>query len=109
MRLGLPGRVILITGHEPCQLENLSRTGARISLAHDAPAVGDSAVLMIEGIEAFGEVVWRRGTAFGLLFEEPVAEADVVRLRAIHDHFESLELESRRRRAREFVSGRRVF
>lgn len=109
VRLGLPGRVIFVTGHESCRLENLSRTGARITVAYDAPAVCDSAVIMVEGLEAFGAVVWRRGTTFGLHFEEPVPEREVVRLRAIFDHYESLDLENRRRRARDFVQGRRVF
>lgn len=109
VRLALPGRVILVTGHESCRLENLSRTGARVCVADDGPAVGDSAVLIVEGLETFGTVVWRRGNVFGLHFEDPVPERDVVRLRAIFDHYESLDLESRRRRARDFVQGRRVF
>ena len=62
VRLALPGRVIFVTGHESCLLENLSRTGARIRVADDAPGVGDSAVMMVEGVEAFGVVVWARGS-----------------------------------------------
>eukprot|EP01037_Dinobryon_pediforme_P009088 gene9088-9169_t len=109
VRLSLPGKVIFVTGHEPCQLDDLSQTGASMSVHHDAPAVGDSAVLMVNGVEAFGEVIWRSGTRFGLCFDEAVPKQDVVRLRAIHDHYESLENETRRRRARDFVQGRRVF
>jgi len=109
VRLGLPGKVILVTGHEPCQLDDLSQTGACVTVAKEAPPVGDSAVLMVNGVEAFGTVVWRRGARFGLCFDEPVAKDDVVRLRAIHDHFESLENDRQLRHAREFVQGRRVY
>jgi len=109
VRLALPGKVILITGHEPCQLDDLSQTGACVTIARDAPPIDDSAVLMVSGVEAFGTVVWRRGTQFGLCFDEPVDKAEVVRLRAIHDHFQSLEADSQRRQARDFVQGRRVF
>ena len=66
-------------------------------------------MLVVQGIEAFGSVVWRGGSRFGLVFDQRLAKDDVIRLRAIHDHFQTLEQEQSRRRARDFVQGRRVF
>jgi len=109
LRLALPGKVILITGHERCQLDDLSQTGGCITLAGAAPPIGGDAVLVVQGIEAFGSVVWRGGSRFGLVFDQRLAKDDVIRLRAIHDHFQTLEQEQSRRRARDFVQGRRVF
>lgn len=109
VRLALPGRVMLVTGPEPCRLEDLSQTGACVCLGRHAPAVGDDAVLEVDGVEAFGTVVWRRGSQFGMLFETALGRDEVVRLRNLHDHYEEQEAERRRRRARDFVQGRRVF
>jgi hypothetical protein len=108
VRLALPAKVILITGHEPCQLDDLSQTGACVTVAGTPPPIGDDAVLMVNGLEAFGTVVWRRETSFGLCFEEPVAMDEVVRLRGFHDHYRTLEQQQQRNRARDFVQGRRV-
>jgi hypothetical protein len=108
VRLALPGKVILVTGHEPCQVDDLSQTGACLSLAGKAPPIGCSAVLMVGEVEAFGAVIWRRGARFGLCFDEPLAKDDVVRLRAIHDHYGAVECEASRRQARDFIHGRRV-
>ena len=109
VRLALPGKVILITGHEACQLDDLSQTGACVTVGGDPPPLGDDVVLMVQGVEAFGTVVWRRGGSFGVAFDALLPKDDVIRLRAVHDHFQTLEQEQNRRRAREFVQGRRVF
>ncbi|WP_428332244.1 PilZ domain-containing protein [Novosphingobium sp.] len=108
VRLALPGKVILVSGHEPCLVDDLSLTGASVSIGRDAPPIGDSAVLMVNGIEAFGTVVWHSGVHFGLCFEEPVTRDDLVRLRGIHDHFTAIEMDRQRRNARDFVQGRPV-
>ena len=109
VRLALPGKVILITGHEQCQLDDLSQTGGCITVAGAAPPIGADAVLLVQGVEAFGSVVWRSGSRFGMAFDQRLAKDDVIRLRAIHDHFQTLQQEQSRRRARDFVQGRRVF
>jgi len=110
VRLALPGKVILVTGHEPCMLDDLSLTGASVTMVRDPPPVGADAVLMVSGVEAFGTVVWRHGTHFGLQFDVAVTNEDVVRLRTIHDQFTVIEVERQRRNARDFVQGgRRVF
>ena len=102
------GKVILVSGHEPCLVDDLSLTGASVSIGRDAPPIGDSAVLMVNGIEAFGTVVWHSGVHFGLCFEDPVTRDDLVRVRGIHDHFTAIEMDRQRRNARDFVQGRPV-
>lgn len=109
VRLALPGKVVLLTGYEHCLLNDLSQTGARVTVGEIAPAVGNSAILMVDGVEAFGAVVWRSGGQFGLSFDQPMPKADVIRLRTLHDYYESLEQQGLRRRARDFVQGRRVY
>ena len=109
MRLALPARIILISGHKPCILQDLSQTGARIAVDEAAPPVGGDVVLMVEGVEAFGIIKWRRGTQFGVQFDEPMLLDDVVRLRSRHDHFAEINHAQQRRRAQEFVTGRKIF
>ncbi len=108
VRLALPGKAVLITGHEPCRFEDLSQTGACATVAGMAPPIGDDVVLIAQGVEVFGKVVWRQGSRFGVSFDRPLAKAQVVRLRTIHDHFQMLEKQQSMRRARDFVQGRRV-
>lgn len=108
LRLGLPGKVVMITGHEPCRLEDLSQTGACVTMTGMSPPIGDEVVLVAQGVEAFGDVVWRRGKRFGVLFERPLSRDELIRLRAVHDHFRMLEEQQALNRAREFVQGRRV-
>jgi hypothetical protein len=109
VRLALPGKIILITGHQSCQLDDLSQTGAQISVDRTPPPIGDDVDLMVNGIEAFGSVVWRHGNSFGVCFEDPLPLDDVVKLRGLHDHFQTLEQQQVRRRAQEFVQGRKIF
>ena len=109
VRLALPAKVILVTGHQPCQLDDLSQTGAKITVDQIPPPLGDDAVLMVNGVEAFGTVIWRRGNSFGLCFEDAMPMADVVRLRGFNDHQQALEQQNRLRHAREFVQGRKVY
>ena len=108
MRLALPGRIVLVSAHIPCLVDNLSLTGASVSIGSHAPPVGNDAVLIVNGIEVFGTVIWHKDTHFGLQFEDLVTHEDLVRLRAIHDHFAQIETERLRRSARHFVRGHRV-
>jgi hypothetical protein len=109
VRLALPGQVILVTGHEPGMLDDLSQSGGCVTLGGPAPPIGAGVVLMVQGVEAFGSVVWRSGSRFGMVFEAHLAKDDVVRLRTVHDRFQEMEQEQNRRRAREYVQGRRFF
>lgn len=108
LRLNLPARIVLITGHFPCQLIDMSQTGACICVPGIPPAIGASAVLEVNGIEAFGTVVWRRATQFGVKFDERVPMSDMVALRTVHDYYDTIEKDRRLDQAREFVQGRRA-
>lgn len=107
VRLGLPARLELLTGTFTCRLDDISQSGAKIAMAANLPPVGASAVLMINGIEGFGEVVWQRGQFLGMQFDEPLPLASVVALRQLRDDFDRRVEESQRRDAEEFVRGRR--
>jgi hypothetical protein len=108
LRLALPGTVVLVTEHAQCQLDDISQTGASLTIDAAAPPLGRSAMLIVNAVEAFGTVVWRRGPRFGLRFDDPLPKTDVIALRAAHDHFESLDQQRRRRQAQAFVTGRRL-
>jgi len=97
VRLALHGEIVVGRGHEPCLLDNLSLTGASLTIGNHAPSVGETVVLIVHGIEAFGSVIWRKGPHFGLQFDAAVARDDVIRLRIIHAQFIAVEAEHQRR------------
>ena len=107
VRLGIPATLILLDGHHRCRLDDLSCTGARVSLAR-APSPGASGVLVVDGVEAFGMVVWSSADRCGFSFEDRVPTDNVVRLRHFADNFAENERKVLERNAREFVQGRRL-
>lgn len=106
LRLGVEAQVVLITGSPRVVVENLSRTGARIAMDHP-PQPGESCVLQVCGIEAFGDVVWSRGQRFGIRFDERLPQDAVVAVRRFADDRSTIENAQRQRMARDFVSGSR--
>ena len=106
VRLHLPARLILLTGTQHCMLEDLSVTGAAIIPEEDLPAVGASAILQCEHIEAFGQIRWARYGRCGLMFEEKLPLAQVVSLRHFADNFEATERERHKQRAKAWVQGK---
>ncbi len=91
--MALIGRVILSSGDEPCFLDNLSLTGASLTIARNAPPIGDHAIMIVDTIEASGVVIWRQATHFGLQFDDPVADDDMLRLRTSQAEFAAIESE----------------
>lgn len=108
-RLGLPGRLARVTGYAPCEVLDVSQSGAGVFTADRPPTPGEGVTLYIQDVEAFGTVIWRSGPSFGVMFDAPLSHTQVVALRAAGDHFKAIEIEQNRRRARDFVQGRRVF
>lgn len=106
VRLHVPGRLILLSGSEHCILEDLSVTGAAIIPQLGLPAVGTSAILQCEHIEAFGQVRWARHGRCGLMFDEKLPLAQVVALRHFADHYEEAERNRNQERARLWVQGK---
>jgi hypothetical protein len=107
VRLGVPAKVQFLSGLKSCRLDNLSQRGARIMLAEKAPAVGASGLLKVCRIEAFGEVIWSRGTACGLRFDDKLPLKEVVNVRHFGDQLVEIEAAGRRTMVRNFVQGRR--
>jgi hypothetical protein len=103
LRLRLRARLITIHGTSRGVLADLSVTGARVRLHEPVPAVGD-ALLQWEGYEAFGMIVWATGCECGVLFDEPLHEALLLRMREVESCPD--EREQVRTAAAVFVSGR---
>lgn len=106
VRLHLPARLILLTGTQHCILEDLSVTGAAIIPQEALPAIGASAILQCEHVEAFGQVRWARYGRCGLMFEEKLPLAQVVSLRHLADHYEAAQRERHKQSARDWVQGK---
>jgi len=96
VRLGVPAKIQLLSGLTSCRLDNLSQRGARIMLAEVAPAVGARGLLIVCGIEAFGEVIWFRGMACGLRFDQRLPLEQVVAVRHFSDQWTGNEAPGRR-------------
>lgn len=59
---------------------NVSRSGARLS-APELPAEDEELMFRANRVQAFGKVIWKRGTECGLAFETPLNSGDVDALR----------------------------
>ena len=105
LRLHVPAELLLTDGQERCLLDDISTSGAQITLLRHLPAA-TWAVLRCGQMEGFGEVMWSRGGHCGLRFESPLDPAIVVAMRSIRDTLAEAEIEERRRIAREWVMGR---
>jgi hypothetical protein len=51
------------------KISDISATGARL-IAFDAPPSRQDVQLFVNGLRLFGRIVWRRGEAFGIQFDE---------------------------------------
>lgn len=108
LRLAIPVRLITTHSNLTCVLLDLSLTGARLGLS--APLQpGDCAYLQIDQIEVFAEVVRRSsgvgGGVNGVVFDEPLSQAEVLAVRHHAETFEQREREALRDQVRRWVSG----
>ena len=106
LRLGIPAQMLLLKGLERCLLDDLSQSGARVTLAGLLPSVGAGVVLTAQGLDVFGTVIWARDGRVGIAFEEPLPLHNVVNLRHFADSYAEHEAEQARRNACMFVQGR---
>lgn len=104
---GLPCRLVLLCGTQPGRVEDISATGARIATGTVVPLAAEG-LLEVNGVEAFGEVVWCRSGRVGFHFEEKLTLEQLVKLRHFSDGFGEHERQRRERIAQEFVTGRRI-
>ena len=105
-RLFVPAKVMLLQGLENCVLDDLSQSGARITLAGHMPRRGSGAVLQIQQFEAFGTIIWAVGKRFGMEFEDILPLPQVVAIRHFADAYTEFEARQAERNARNFVQGR---
>lgn len=86
-------------------LHDISLTGARVSAPPCARA-GQDCVLLWDGYESFGRIVWVRGGMCGLFFDELVPPAVLIATRDRNDESALPEdRELRREAARRFSTG----
>lgn len=104
LRLGVPARLLLLSGTYSCALVDLSRSGARVSLS-EPPRLGVEAVLQAAGFEAFGAVVWAANGEAGMHFDQPLGEADLLRMRDFSDAFPERNAQQMRQSVQEWVNG----
>lgn len=105
LRLGIPGRLILTSGSRECLLNDISASGARVTVA-EQPRSGGSAFLRFLEFEIFCEVKWVRGSQCGLLFADRIPRKDLVRLREFSDSFVEHDRAARARQTHDWVMGR---
>ncbi len=106
VRLYIPAKVLLLQGHTNCLLDDLSQTGARVTIAAKLPMPGAGVVLTTQGLDVFGSVVWSQGACFGIVFEEPLPLHDVVGVRHLADARGDHDRAQTRRQERGFPQGR---
>lgn len=108
LRLAIPARFVSIYSTQRCVLIDLSRTGARMALA--APvAPGQPGYLEIDRMEIFGTIVRAQHAGEmavnALSFDDPIAQAAVLRIRAFAEGLEARTQMALRDQVRRWVTG----
>jgi hypothetical protein len=80
LRLRLPAKLITLDGQGSAVLENISATGARVS-SQFTLRQGASCILRLARLELFADVAWCAQGRLGLIFERPLAQDQLLRLR----------------------------
>jgi hypothetical protein len=84
-RLEIPARLVLLEGYYSCTVDNLSRSGARITCERELRR-GDQGILKRDGLDQFFVVQWVRGERCGLRFDDNwVTEEAIRELRMLSD------------------------
>lgn len=104
LRLHVPAELVLVDGQTSCLLDDISRTGASLTVPRPVFRGADG-LLRCGGLELFGAIVWTRHGRCGLAFDEPLPQSVVLALRTIEETLHGAEIEARRRAARDWVGG----
>lgn len=108
LRLAIPARLISRYATSRCILIDLSATGAQVGM-QDPLAKGETAVLEIAGLEAFGDVVRSakgpHGGSIGITFETPISDRAVLNVRAFAETYQLNELRALRNEVKSWVEG----
>lgn len=105
LRLGVSGQLELTRGTLACTVEDISRTGARVSLERP-PEKGSAAILHVAERSMFAAVVWCRSNLCALRFTDPVTLEEMQRLLWITENRDQYERERESIAAREWSTGR---
>ena len=70
----LDASIVTINAYQFPQLADISQTGAKLR-GSPLPPKGTSALLRVNGLEVLCRVIWVKGEACGIRFDEPVAPA----------------------------------
>ena len=77
----LNAALLTLETSRPVILVDVSKTGARLRV-REALSRGQQIWLKINPVDIFGTVVWVDGEECGVLFDEPLADAEVTSLQA---------------------------
>lgn len=84
-RLEIPARLVLLEGYFTCTVDNLSRSGARVTCEREMRR-GEQGILKRDGLDQFFIVQWVRGGRCGLRFDDNwVTEETIRELRQLSD------------------------
>ena len=103
--IGVPGKVVLVSGTAECVLEDLSCSGAKLSTTASLKP-GLRALVIVGAEELFGQIVWGKRGQFGMVFDEPLPVETVIQMRWQADQISQSEVEATMGRIRDWVEGR---
>ena len=108
LHVQLEARMILVDGTVTSALADLSCRGARVVVPGVTARPGQNAVLTWARYEAFGTIVWVRGSQVGLIFDEPLPYRVLMATRSLEDaRTQTVSQRLVRDAARAFVQGTR--
>lgn len=81
-RLGLPAKLTLVGGREHCRISDLSLDGAKIEIDL-VPELGEAVLLIVDGHELFGSIVWVGSGCAGIRFEEHITKKSLLHFGAL--------------------------
>ncbi|RYD80093.1 MAG: PilZ domain-containing protein [Verrucomicrobiaceae bacterium] len=108
LKARLVARAISVSGSQRAVLNDLSLTGARLTLSEPIKA-GECIVLQWGDFEAFGDVVWSSENQIGIQFDATIEPRTLIATRDLDD-LERLPSDHDlvRRSAEAWVNGRRI-
>lgn len=83
-----------VTKSWSAELVDISATGARLR-CDDARTIGGEMFLSVGRIKTFGTIRWRRDDHFGVQFDEPLLQKDVIAIRRAARDCMGLSVETR--------------
>lgn len=96
-RLDIEAKLSLIDGESRCKLIDLSLDGAKIATDRELYC-GEAAILKIDGLEAFGSIIWASEGFAGLQFDERASKERLLYLQSVaknHEKFVAREAAQR--------------